>query len=110
VENTIYSSTNTDASDESDNETEMPSITIVDYSTYYRNLYPELRITYNAEYDNQMLSNVDTKPPVSYKKKNISQMGRKKANRAQNGKHIICIFSCIYQIKILYVDSTMDIG
>jgi len=88
VENTIYSTTNTDASDESDYETEMPSVAIVDYSTYHRNLYPELRISYNVEYDN---SDVDTKP-VSYKKKNISQMGRKKANRAQNGTLIICIF------------------
>ncbi|KAL5238833.1 hypothetical protein ACI65C_006243 [Semiaphis heraclei] len=87
VENTIYSTTNTDASDESDYEIEMPSVTIIDYSTYHRNLYPELRISYNVEYDN---SDVDTKP-VSYKKKNISQMGRKKANRAQNENFLLAL-------------------
>jgi hypothetical protein len=32
--------------------------------------------------------NVDTKP-LTFKKKNVSQMGRRKANRAQNGKHIL---------------------
>lgn len=92
MENTIYSTTNSDASDESDYEMIMPSVTIVDYSAYYRNLCPELRISYNV--DN---SDADTKP-VSYKKKNISQMGRKKANRAQNGKLIICICQLVYQI------------
>lgn len=85
VENIIYSTTNTDTSDESDYE--MPPIAVVDYSAYYRNLYPELRIPYNVEYDN---SDVDTKP-VSYKKKNISQMGRKKANRAQNENFLLSL-------------------
>ncbi|XP_022166364.1 R3H domain-containing protein 4-like [Myzus persicae] len=85
VENTIYSTTNSDASDESDYEMIMPSVTIVDYSAYYRNLCPELRISYNV--DN---SDADTKP-VSYKKKNISQMGRKKANRAQNENFLLAL-------------------
>ncbi|XP_060858438.1 R3H domain-containing protein 4-like [Metopolophium dirhodum] len=87
VENTIYSSTNTDASDDSDYEMMMPNVTIVDYSTYYRNLCPELRISYNVEYDNP---DADTKP-ASYKKKNISQMGRKKANRAQNENFLLSL-------------------
>lgn len=85
MEDTIYSSTNTDASDDSDYEIMTPNVTIVDYSTYYRNLCPELRISYNND-----ISDADNKP-VSHKKKNISQMGRKKANRAQNGMLIICI-------------------
>jgi len=90
LEDTIYSSTNTDASDDSDYEIMTPNVTIVDYSTYYRNLCPELRISYNVEYDNP---DADTKPASYYKKKNISQMGRKKANRAQNGTLIIYICS-----------------
>lgn len=85
----LYSSTSTDASDESDYEMLVPNVAIVDYSSYYRNLCPELRISNNVEYDN---SDADIKT-VSYKKKNISQMGRKKANRAQNGTLIIYIYS-----------------
>jgi len=106
VENTIYSTTNSDASDESEYEMMMPPVTMVDYSAYYRNLFPELRISYNVEYDN---SDADTKP-VSYKKKNISQMGRKKANRAQNGTLIIYICLRVYQIKMLHVNTIMDVG
>jgi hypothetical protein len=62
-----------------------PPVTIIDYSEFYRDLCPELRISYNND-----ILDADNKP-VSHKKKNISQMGRKKANRAQNGILIICI-------------------
>ncbi|KAL4154214.1 hypothetical protein QTP88_002045 [Uroleucon formosanum] len=83
----LYSSTSTDASDESDYEMLVPNVAIVDYSSYYRNLCPELRISNNVEYDN---SDADIKT-VSYKKKNISQMGRKKANRAQNENFLLSL-------------------
>jgi len=87
VDNTVYSTSNSDTSDESDYEMIPPPVTIIDYSSFYRNLCPELRISYNNEYVN---SDADTKP-VSHKKKNISQMGRKKANRAQNENFLLSL-------------------
>ncbi|XP_026817753.1 R3H domain-containing protein 4-like [Rhopalosiphum maidis] len=86
VDNTVYSTSNSDTSDESDYEMMIPPpVTIIDYSAFYRDLCPELRISYNN--DN---SDADNKP-VSHKKKNISQMGRKKANRAQNENFLLSL-------------------
>ncbi|CAH1733375.1 R3H domain-containing protein 4-like [Aphis gossypii] len=90
VDDTIYS----DTSDESDYYDPQP-FTIVDYSAYYRELCPELRISYteHAEHNVDTSSSPVIKPVsgVSHKKKNISQMGRKKANRAQNESFLLSL-------------------
>jgi len=88
VDDTIYSTTTTsdsssDESDKSDDcELVISNPTVVDSTEteYYRNAF--LSIENNA--DNQ----TDYAKSVTIKKKNISQMGRKKANRALNGKLI----------------------
>lgn len=90
ADNTIYS----DTSDESDYYDPQP-FTIIDYSAYYRELCPELRISYteHAEHNVDTSSSPVIKPVsgVSHKKKNISQMGRKKANRAQNENFLLSL-------------------
>lgn len=89
-----YSVDNTTVSDYSDDESEnnensTSNLTLTNSTAYYRNLYSELMLSYEANRDN---TNNDTKS-VAFKKKNISQMGRKKANRALNG---ISIYCCTY--------------
>uniref|UniRef100_A0A2S2Q2T0 Uncharacterized protein n=1 Tax=Sipha flava TaxID=143950 RepID=A0A2S2Q2T0_9HEMI len=50
-------------------------------------LYPELRYSMESNHNN---INVDTKP-LTFKKKNVSQMGRRKANRAQNDHFLLSL-------------------
>jgi len=92
VDNTVYSDTN----DESDHEIVVrPPATRIDFAAFLRTLSPELRMLFNNEYNN---SDADYKPDykpdnksVSHKKINISQMGRKKANRAQNENYLLSL-------------------
>lgn len=81
MENTIYSndsSEESDGSDHSDYEILPPSIE--NHSSYYRQLLGQLRPDL-VQIANNYNIDVDPKP----KKKNVSQMGRRKANRALNG-------------------------
>uniref|UniRef100_A0A2H8TZ18 R3H domain-containing protein 4 n=1 Tax=Melanaphis sacchari TaxID=742174 RepID=A0A2H8TZ18_9HEMI len=88
VDDTVYSTSNSDTSDESDYEMILPSIiTISDYSSLYTDFCPDIRITACTA---RLNSEADTKL-VSHKKKNISQMGRKKANRAQNENFLLSL-------------------
>lgn len=85
---------NTTVSDYSDDESEndesiTSNLTLIDSTTYYRSLYPELMLSHEANNDNK---NNDTKS-VAFKKKNISQMGRKKANRASNESFLLSLNS-----------------
>lgn len=79
-----FSSNSEDSTDESDYEGFMPPIRVIDSVQYYRNLFPGL-LNYGVNINN---TDADTKT-VAFKKKNFSQMGRRKANRAQNGTNIL---------------------
>lgn len=70
---------------ESDNEsyTNTLPITINNSREYYRSMLNEISLSYEFINRNR---NVETKT-VSLKKKNVPQMGRRKANRALNGIH-----------------------
>lgn len=71
---------------------------IIDSTAYYQSFFPELMLSFETNNDN---TEIDTKPshPVAYKKKNVSQMGRRKANRAQNGTHINVFFAYFPSVK-----------
>lgn len=93
MENVAYSSSSEYSTDESDYEMFVPSIEVIDSTEYYRSFYPELLNLSHGVNNNNI--DADTKT-VAFKKKNFSQMGRRKANRAQNGTHILYMF--IYQV------------
>lgn len=71
---------------------------IVDPTAYHQSFFPELMLSFETSNDN---TEVDTKPshPVAFKKKNVSQMGRRKANRALNGTYINVFFPCFPSVK-----------
>lgn len=69
---------------------------VIDTTTYYRSLFPELMLSFETSNEN---TEIDSKSShsVAFKKKNVSQMGRRKANRAQNGTHIN-VFLRVFQV------------
>lgn len=84
------------SNDESDCEPENESYSSLPSIPRNRNLYLETRYSNESRNDD---INVDTKP-LAFKKKNISQMGRRKANRALNGKHILVYALTLTDCKI----------
>lgn len=74
----------------------MSDFTIIDSTSYYRTLYPELMLSYNVNNDT---TNVDSKSSA-FKKKNISDMGRKKANRTLNGIIVYTVYT-IMSIQVI---------
>lgn len=75
---------------------------IVNSSAYYRNVLPQL-VIFEQNNDNAEIETLQKPcPSVTFKKKNVSQMGRRKANRAQNGTHIL-VYAHVFTNKITHV-------
>lgn len=91
-----------DSENGSDSEYELMEPTIIDSTAYYRDLFPDLMLSFEQNNDRTEIENKPS-PPVVFKKKNVSQMGRRKANRAQNGTHIFVYARAFTNCKISHV-------
>jgi len=74
----------TSDSDEDNYDLYIPPFHIINSVDYYRSLLPELIVNDH----NEVHSVVNNDNTVTFKKKNVSHIGRKKANRLQNGIHV----------------------
>lgn len=96
VDLTVNSATTSNISaDESDYEIYPLAVALVGSTAYYRILFSELRTSHNVG-----INNTDGIKLATFKKNNISQMGRRKANRAQNGIHTyLYLLGCLQSVK-----------
>lgn len=95
VETITISDQSADESELEDNEYLVTNIPLTNSVGYYSNVFSETVLSHEINNDNK---DVETKS-VAYKKKNISQMGRRKANRAQNGIiYLLVLFMFVFYV------------
>lgn len=85
IDYSSHSSEHSSYDSESEYEMIMHLVDSVELHSFHRSLYPGLINLSDGVNNNN--TDADNKS-VAYKKKNCSQMGRRKANRAQNGTRI----------------------